>query len=152
MEAQGLTPYRLERRIGLSARVVRRALAGADVRASHWLQLAWALGLLGDLKKALPPRPDLAVTPQLTTEERIVEFLRLYREDYHGTVRDLAENVDRSVSQTYRSLHRLQERGRIRWEKLYGNVYTFRLLSYETNPRGEVEDEGTALDRSAKDG
>ena len=134
MEAQGLTPYRLERLIGLPAQVVRRALAGADVRASHWLRLAWALGLsCDDLKEVFPPRPDLAVTPQVTTEEKIVEFLRVHRGRYRGTVGDLAQSIGRSASQTYRSLHRLQERGRIRWEKLYGNVYTFRLLSYESN-------------------
>lgn len=146
MEAQGLTPYRLERLVGLSARVIRRVLAGVDVRASHWLQLFWALNLPCEyLEGALPPRLDLSVEwgKRITTEDQIVDFLRLHRGSYNGTVSDLARSIGRSVSQTYRSLYRLTKQGRIRWEKPYSSVYTFSLLpeakdDREENPKAKV--------------
>jgi len=133
MESQGLTAYRIEKWIGLRAASVQRILAGADVSVSHWLMLVWSLGCCRCLEEVLPPRPKpMEIHTKRTftpSEELILDLLRIHRGELEISVRDLAEGIGKSVSQTYRSLNNLERQGIITKQRFSGNVYRFVLTS-----------------------
>jgi len=143
MKAQGLTAYRIGKQTGLSARVVRRILAGVDVRVSHWLELIWILGCPWEEVRTVlpaPPRLPQRERPLNETEEQILELLKIHQGRLEGsTPRSIAEQIGKSPRQIRRSLRSLEEeRGLIRREKSPdGRGYTLILLD-----RDQREKEG----------
>jgi len=114
-EAQGLSPYQIERQTGLSSRVIRRIEAGVDVRVGHWLQLAWALDWdWEELWAVLPPRPTFRrERPLNETAKRILACLRARGGRLNCTAAQLAGWIDKSARQVWRALRSLEERGLI---------------------------------------
>jgi transcriptional regulator with XRE-family HTH domain len=114
-EAQGLSPYQIERQTGLSSRVIRRIEAGVDVQVSHWLQLVWALDWdWEELWAVLPPRPEFRrERPLNETAKRILAHLRARGGRLNCAVAQLAGWIGRSDRQVWRVLRSLEERGLI---------------------------------------
>jgi len=117
-EEQGLTPYQLARRAGLSLRTVKRLEAGADIRVSRWLKAVQALGRKAEeLFSSLELEPEEGKRAQRRPSGevvvRILDRLRRSGGCFRGTAQEMAEQIGMSERQTWRGIRKLEEEGRI---------------------------------------